>query len=388
MTKRKGDFRSKIDSILAEGETAAPAAGKIAGLVSPTTETKTDKIEIGKIVLPGGRNPDQDVSELLSSVRSRGVLQPLLLRPVGNRFEVVDGARRLVAAQQTGRKTVPAVVRDLSAAEARATASKDRPIVARSTRASRAAAAAGALAAGAAAAAATGGGRKVASASVASRRAAKPAAKTVTASKAKTVRTATGKPAARPPVGAAATATTPARSAAKPATEAATKPSAKAALKPAAPSRARKTAPVRPGRRAARDAGVQIFGDAAPAAAEEPVVLRPAAASAPATPASTRVSFPRLPDIEEPDARIAVASAIPIGALTQPEPRLRRSRAMAGWYGFLAVLAVASFSLTNLAINHDTTLSIETGAVAGVGLVAVVILLATGHWPVGHLRPA
>jgi hypothetical protein len=104
--------------------------------------------------------------------------------------------------------------------------------------------------------------------------------------------------------------------------------------------------------------------------------------------ASTRVSFPRLPDIEEPDARIAVASAIPIGALTQPEPRLRRSRAMAGWYGFLAVLAVASFSLTNLAINHDTTLSIETGAVAGVGLVAVVILLATGHWPVGHLRPA
>ena len=61
---------------------------------------------------------------------------------------------------------------------------------------------------------------------------------------------------------------------------------------------------------------------------------------------------------------------------------------MAGWYGFLAVLAVASFSLTNLAINHDTTLSIETGAVAGVGLVAVVILLATGHWPGGHLRPA
>lgn len=47
---------------------------------------------------------------------------------------------------------------------------------------------------------------------------------------------------------------------------------------------------------------------------------------------------------------------------------------MAGWYIFLAVLAVASFSLTNLAINH-----IETGAVAAVGLVAVVILLVTGQ---------
>ena len=52
---------------------------------------------------------------------------------------------------------------------------------------------------------------------------------------------------------------------------------------------------------------------------------------------------------------------------------------MAGWYIFLAVLAVASFSLTNLAINHDTTLSIETAAVAAVGLVAVVILLVTGQ---------
>jgi hypothetical protein len=78
------------------------------------------------------------------------------------------------------------------------------------------------------------------------------------------------------------------------------------------------------------------------------------------------------------DARIAAASAIPSATLSQPEPRLSRSRAVAGWYIFLAVLAVASFSVTNLAVNHDTTLSIETGVVAALGLVAVVVLLVTG----------
>ncbi len=360
MTKRKGDFRSKIDSILAEGETATPA-GKIASLVSPTTETKTDKIEIGKIFLPKGRKPSQDVSELLSSVRSRGVLQPLLLRQVGNRFEVVDGARRFVAAQQTGRKTVPAVVRKLSAAEARATASKDRPIVARSTAASRAAAAASRAAAGAAAAAA------------------KPAAKTVTASKAKAVRRATGQPAAKPRVGAVAKATAPAMAVALPASAAAGKSSAKAAVKPATPGRAGKSATVRPVSRAPRSGGVRIFGEAAPAAATDLAAPPPAAPSASAKPASMPVAFPRLPGVEEPEGQVAAASAGPTGYVTETGPRLSRSRAMVGWYVFLAVLAVASFSLTNLAINHDTNLSIESGAVAAVGLVAVVIVLVTGQ---------
>jgi ParB/RepB/Spo0J family partition protein len=378
VTKRKGDFRSKIDNILSEGYEQLPTTAA----APVTTETKTDKIETAKIFLPDGRKPDQDVSELLSSVRSRGVLQPLLLRPVGKRFEVVDGARRLVAAQRTGRKTVPAVVRRLSLSERDAIASKDRPLVARSTPASRAAAA-GALAATAAAA----------SASAATTRPAKPAAKTVTASKAKAVRAATGKPAAKAPARAAAKA--PAATAAKAAAVAAAaataaKPAVPEApasvaapvpegpVRPAASGRARRATAARPASRTGRSAGVRIFGEAAPAAAEAATALRPAATGAPARAASARVSFPRLPEIEE-SGRVAAASATPTATLSDSEPRLSRSRAMAGWYIFLAVLAVASFSLTNLAINHDTTLSVESGAVAGVGLVAVVILLVTGQ---------
>ncbi|HEX3607768.1 MAG TPA: ParB N-terminal domain-containing protein [Candidatus Dormibacteraeota bacterium] len=67
--------------------------------------------------LAGGEDPSYRV--LLSSVRSRGVLEPLVVRthPEGG-FQLVSGARRLQAAREAGRATVPVVVRELGDAEA------------------------------------------------------------------------------------------------------------------------------------------------------------------------------------------------------------------------------------------------------------------------------
>lgn len=54
------------------------------------------------------------LAELAESISAHGVLQPLLVRPRGNRkFEVVCGHRRLVAARAAGLAEVPAVVREL-----------------------------------------------------------------------------------------------------------------------------------------------------------------------------------------------------------------------------------------------------------------------------------
>lgn len=61
-------------------------------------------------VRPGGEGLEQ----LATSIRSHGVLQPLLLRPVGDRFEVVAGERRYLAAQEAGLTEIPAVIRSLS----------------------------------------------------------------------------------------------------------------------------------------------------------------------------------------------------------------------------------------------------------------------------------
>ncbi len=72
---------------------------------------------------PGAFQPRQTVDpreleELAESVRRHGVLQPIVVRPAGDGFEVVAGERRWRAAEAAGLQTVPALVRDLDDREA------------------------------------------------------------------------------------------------------------------------------------------------------------------------------------------------------------------------------------------------------------------------------
>jgi len=56
----------------------------------------------------------EELRELVESVREKGILQPLLVRPTPGGYELVAGERRLRAAQAAGLETVPAMVRKLS----------------------------------------------------------------------------------------------------------------------------------------------------------------------------------------------------------------------------------------------------------------------------------
>ena len=57
---------------------------------------------------------DAKVADLAASIAEKGVLQPLLVRPKADGFEIVAGERRFRAAQRAGLSTVPVVVRELS----------------------------------------------------------------------------------------------------------------------------------------------------------------------------------------------------------------------------------------------------------------------------------
>ena len=61
---------------------------------------------------------DAALSELMESIRTHGVLSPLLARPKGEGYELVSGHRRRLAAQKLGLKTVPVLVREMSDDEA------------------------------------------------------------------------------------------------------------------------------------------------------------------------------------------------------------------------------------------------------------------------------
>ena len=68
-------------------------------------------------------NPNQprqvmgDLSELIASISEKGILEPLLVRPRGDRFQIVAGERRYQAAVQVGLRELPVVVRDVDETE-------------------------------------------------------------------------------------------------------------------------------------------------------------------------------------------------------------------------------------------------------------------------------
>jgi ParB family chromosome partitioning protein len=75
-------------------------------------------LEISKIrpgrYQPRTRMDERSLEELAQSIRSQGILQPLLVRPVEReRYELIAGERRWRAAQLAGLSEVPAVVREV-----------------------------------------------------------------------------------------------------------------------------------------------------------------------------------------------------------------------------------------------------------------------------------
>lgn len=73
-------------------------------------------VEIGRLVGASDnlRRSVGNVAELAASIRSIGVLEPLLVTPAADGFAVVAGHRRLAAARKAGLEMVPCVIREMS----------------------------------------------------------------------------------------------------------------------------------------------------------------------------------------------------------------------------------------------------------------------------------
>ena len=81
-----------------------------------SSPTGVRPIEIGRIranPLQPRKNFDEGaIAELTASIIERGVLQPILVRPVDDGFEIIAGERRWRAAQKAQLHQIPAIVRD------------------------------------------------------------------------------------------------------------------------------------------------------------------------------------------------------------------------------------------------------------------------------------
>ena len=62
---------------------------------------------------------EETLNELADSIRTTGVVQPVIVRPaVGRRFQLVAGERRWLASKRAGKTTIPAVIREVSYTQA------------------------------------------------------------------------------------------------------------------------------------------------------------------------------------------------------------------------------------------------------------------------------
>ncbi len=112
------DFRAAAARRLSEERELSPA---IVSLLSPDSPTRSVGVRIVPIdhIEPNPQQPrlafnQETLDELASSVREHGVLQPILVRPIGpNRYQIVAGERRWRATRQTGLTTIPALIEDI-----------------------------------------------------------------------------------------------------------------------------------------------------------------------------------------------------------------------------------------------------------------------------------
>ncbi len=123
MTERHRGLGRGLSALLGEAASEAPVseAAAAAGVV-PGPGVRTIPLELIR------QNPDQprkvfteaEIDELAASIREKGILQPVLVRPhpsVPGGFELVAGERRWRAAMKAGLHEVPALVRELDDVE-------------------------------------------------------------------------------------------------------------------------------------------------------------------------------------------------------------------------------------------------------------------------------
>ncbi len=124
MIKKKGGLGRGLDALLGAGAAAARDGGgqdatgpDDAASSVPAAETlrslPVERIQRGRYQ-PRQDFREETLQELAASIRVQGIVQPVLVRPLGgDRYELIAGERRWRAAQLAGLREVPAVIRDI-----------------------------------------------------------------------------------------------------------------------------------------------------------------------------------------------------------------------------------------------------------------------------------
>ena len=114
MANKRPAFRENIHRLFDEAQATDLAPGIVSLIESRATQAQMREVPVSKI-LPNPAQPrlsydEESLTELADSIREHGVLQPILVRPSGTKYELIAGERRWRASGMVGRESIPAIV--------------------------------------------------------------------------------------------------------------------------------------------------------------------------------------------------------------------------------------------------------------------------------------
>lgn len=122
MMKKRGLGRG-LDALLGSHNAAKQVAAEAAAAIESAESGNAKDGELRHLPIEfiqrGKYQPRRDMNqealeELANSIRAQGVMQPIVVRPIGpDKYEIIAGERRWRASQLAGLDTVPVVVRDV-----------------------------------------------------------------------------------------------------------------------------------------------------------------------------------------------------------------------------------------------------------------------------------
>ena len=114
MASKRPAFSENIHRLFDEAQATDLAPGIVSLIESRATHAQIREVPVNRI-LPNPAQPrlsyeEDSLVELADSIREHGVLQPILVRPVGSQFELIAGERRWRASRMAQRDSIPAIV--------------------------------------------------------------------------------------------------------------------------------------------------------------------------------------------------------------------------------------------------------------------------------------
>jgi ParB family chromosome partitioning protein len=114
LASKRPAFSENIHRLFDEAQAIDLAPGIVSLIESRATHAQIREVPTNRI-LPNPAQPrlsyeEDSLVELADSIREHGVLQPILVRPVGSQFELIAGERRWRASRMAQRDSIPAIV--------------------------------------------------------------------------------------------------------------------------------------------------------------------------------------------------------------------------------------------------------------------------------------